>query len=148
MTRGRLSYTVGSENNPKHTFGRTVLVIEPGGAARLDHHAQGGGHTAFTGTVAAGALDQVWAGLERGKFPEAPTQVMAVGATVRVVAVEPPGGKKQIAHLEWQAALQFAGYKEAFPLLDVIVRQLSGGAVARVPDDGTELVTAVKPAKV
>jgi hypothetical protein len=31
-------YSVGNENNPADPWGRSELVILPGGRARLDHH--------------------------------------------------------------------------------------------------------------
>ena len=147
MTRGRLSYTVGNENNPSHPFGRSVLTIDATGQARLDHHARGGGQTAFTGTVVPAIADRLWAALERAKFPSAPTQVMTPGSTVRILAVEAPGAKKQISHIEWHAGSQFAGYDEAFQLLDGLIRQLSGNTVERTPAVEGELVTGVKAAK-
>lgn len=146
MTRGRLTYTVGNEKNPSNPFGRSVLAIEVAGAARLDHHTRDGGHTAFAGTVVPGALDRIWAGLDKAKFPNAPTQVMTVGSTIRILAVE-VGGKKDTAHIEWHAATQFAGYAEAFLLLDQLIRQLSGNTVERVAATTDELVTNIKPAK-
>jgi hypothetical protein len=147
MTRGKLTYTVGNEKNPSNPHGRSVLVLDPTGAARLDHHVSGGGHTAFTGTAVVAVLDRVWAGLERAKFPNAPTQVMSVGSTIRILAVEIAKGKKETAHIEWHAATQFAGYAEAFALLDGMIRQLSGNTVERVAASTEELVTNVKTAK-
>jgi len=141
-----MSYTVGNENNPSHPFGRSVLAIDANGQARLEHHARGGGHTAFTGTMAPGVADRLWAALERARFPTAPTQVMTPGSTVRILSVEPPGGKKQVAHIEWHAGSQFAGYDEAFQLLDGMIRQLSGNTVERTPAPDAELVTGVQAA--
>ena len=38
MTPRALRYSVGNENSPTDPWGRSELVIQPGGRTRLDHH--------------------------------------------------------------------------------------------------------------
>src|SRR5438093_1431223 len=64
LTREQLTYAVGSENDPGDPFGRSELVIEVDGSARLDVYQRGAVHLAWRGTVVADALDRLWAALD------------------------------------------------------------------------------------
>jgi len=128
MVRGRVEYSVGNEHNPTDPFGRSELAIATDGTARLDHYAAGGAHRAWSGRVAADALDRMWAGLERARFPEAPDEDLPAGASLRTLRV---GNASAV--LEWHATAKLAGYSDAFDVLDAIVRQLSGDTVQATP---------------
>jgi hypothetical protein len=146
MERGRLSYSVGNENNPGNPFGRSDLAIATDGSARLEHTARGGAKRAWTGRVAASALDRLWAALGRSGFPAVPQHPIPGGATMRVLTIEPGGGAKQGAYVEWSAAAKLPGYDEAFALLDAVEHLLSGRSVARVKSVADDaVVTDVTP---
>jgi hypothetical protein len=129
MTMRRILYSVGNENNPTDPFGRSELVIEPDGAARLEHHfsrvRRVGG---WTGRVDAGALDIVWTGLSQAGFPAAPNTPFLPGSTLRQLAVEADGVRQQTT-VDYHGAAKLAGYAEAFDVLDGVIRQLSGDSV-------------------
>ncbi|HET8630465.1 MAG TPA: hypothetical protein VFL91_23855 [Thermomicrobiales bacterium] len=128
MARARLTYSAGNEHNPSDPFGRSLLAIEPDGAARLDHFARFTEPRAWTGRVAPDALDRLWAALGRAGFPAVPSHPVTAGATIRALAVE-ADGERQTAHVEWYAAEDLPGYDEAFALLDALIRQLTAGEV-------------------
>lgn len=60
---------------------------------------------------------------------------------MRILAVEPPGEKKQSTYIAWNTGARIHGYDQAFAVLDAVVRQLSEGTVQRVPSADTVLVT-------
>lgn len=129
MIESRIHYSVGNENDPGDPWGRSELVIEPGGAVRLEHYfSRVPGAGAWTGRVEGTALDALRAALERAGFPAAPTLAPVAGATLRRLTVE-TGAASQQAIIDWHATSSLAGYAEAFDILDAIVRQLSGDAV-------------------
>jgi hypothetical protein len=130
MTVRLLRYSVGNENNPGDPWGRSELVIQPDGTARLDHHfSRVRMVSAWTGQVDATALDALWAALERAGFPAVPTSPPVGGASLRRLTLEVDGTSQQ-ASVDWHLASSLPGYAEAFDVLDGVVRQLSGDAVA------------------
>lgn len=129
MSAGTLRYRVGNEHNPGDPWGRSELVISPGGSARLDHHFSRRRETgAWTGQVGAAALDALWAALDRAGFPAVPALPLVAGATLRRLAVE-ADGIEQVAIVDWHQTPSLPGYGEAFDLLDGMIRQLSGESV-------------------
>jgi len=144
MTGRTLRYSVGNENNPTDPWGRSELVIQPNGAARLDHHFSrlrtvGG----WTGNVDAAALDGVWAGLERAGFPVVPSTRLVADGTLRRLIVEADGTARQ-AYVDWHRTASLPGYAEAFDVLDGVIRQLSGGTV-KYPTTQPPIVRDIKP---
>lgn len=142
MSAGTLRYRVGNENNPGDPWGRSELVISPGGSARLDHHFSRRRETgAWTGQVDAAALDALWAALDRAGFPAVPALPLVAGATLRRLVVDADGTQRE-AIVDWHQAPSLPGYAEAFDLLDGVIRQLSGGAV-RYPTKQPPIVSDI-----
>jgi len=126
---GVLEYRVGNENDPGDPWGRSVLVIQPDGAARLDHFfSRVGGAGAWTGRVDDAALEALWSAIKQAGFPAAPTTQLTPGAAPRRLTVT-ADGESQHAIIGYHEASKLPGYAEAFGLLDAIVRQLSLDAV-------------------
>jgi hypothetical protein len=142
MTMRKIRYSVGNENNPSDPFGRSELVIEPDGAASLEHHfsrvRRVGG---WTGRVDAGALDIVWTGLSQAGFPAAPNSPFLPGSSLRRLTVETDGVAQQTI-VDWHGAAKLAGYAEAFDVLDGVIRQLSGDSV-KYPTKQSQIVTDI-----
>jgi hypothetical protein len=124
-----LRYSVGNENNPGDPWGRSVLVIQPDGTARLDHHfSRVRAVGAWTGKVDAAALTAFWSALEQAGFPAAPTKPLLPGAAPRVLVVESDGASEQVM-IGYHEAAKLPGYAEAFDILDGVVRQLTDNKV-------------------
>jgi hypothetical protein len=129
MTTRTIRYGVGNENNPSDPFGRSELVIEPDGTARLVHHfSRVRTVGAWTGRVDPAALDGLRLALDRAGFPATPSSQFTAGATLRRLTVE-VDGTAQDAIVDWHGSSKLPGYAEAFDVLDGIIRQLSGDAV-------------------
>src|SRR4051812_19672238 len=134
MTRS-LSYSVGNEHSPTDPWGRSVLVIDAGGAVRLDHHfSRFRGVAAWTGVVAGEVLLEVWAAVERAGFPAA--------------AGGPFVPDSRIGRLSIEGATAYlgdgvTGYADLVDILHGIIRQLSGDDVP-FPSTRTGLVTGVR----
>jgi len=127
MAARSLRYSVGNEHDPGDPWGRSELVIQPDGTARLDHHySRGGWSDAWTGRVDAAALDALWAALDRAGFPAATASAPTGGATLRQLTVDVDGVAEH-ALIDWRATLP--GYTDAFDILDGMIRQLSGDTV-------------------
>ncbi|HEX5503806.1 MAG TPA: hypothetical protein VFW96_14375 [Thermomicrobiales bacterium] len=143
MSRARLTYSAGNEHNPSDPFGRSVLAIEPDGAARLDHYARFIEPRAWTGRVAPSALDRLWAALARAGFPDVPPHPIPASSTIRVLVAEADGAR-QTAYVAWHAAENLPGYDEAFAILDALVRQLGEGDVWPTAPDLPAMVGEVR----
>ena len=126
MQRGRVTYSVGNENDPGNPFGRSELAIEPDGTARLDHHKRGGAHDSFSGTAPLAELDRLFAALERAGFPSVTPHQIPGGSTLRKLEV---AGTATTLPIEYYAAKKLPGYAEAFAVLDTLIGTLSGGTV-------------------
>jgi hypothetical protein len=132
---GRLSecvlrYSAGNENNPADPWGRSELVIQADGTARLDHHfSRRRPARAWTGRVGPSALEALRAALDRAGFPAVPGPVtVPPDASLRRLRVESDSGSQQ-AIVGWHQTPSRPGYAEAFDLLDGVIRQLSGETV-------------------
>jgi len=132
MKRGRVVYTIGNEHNPTSSSGRRVLVIEPDGAARLDHYMRGPKHEVYTGRFLA--FDRLGAALERAHFPQWPPHKVPPDAAIGGLKVEADGESLAVS-IERRAAGTMPGYAEAFDLLDKAIAQLRGEAPAEVVTD-------------
>lgn len=144
MAARSLRYSVGNEHDPGDPWGRSELVIQPDGTARLDHHhSRGGSSDAWTARVDAAALDALWGALDRAGFPAAPTSAPTGGATLRRLTVDVDGVAEH-ALIGWHATLP--GYTEAFDILDGVIRQLSGDTVT-YPTSQTVIVHDIARAK-
>jgi hypothetical protein len=139
----RLTYSAGNEHSPTDPFGRTELLVEAGGAARLDHHERGR-HRAWRGRVSAEALDRLAAALDASGFPETPGEPFVACSTIRRVVVE-RGRERLTAELEWHAPPRLPGYDELFTVLDSLVRQLSGDTHTGVRDALPPSVSDLEP---
>ena len=128
MTPRTLRYSAGNEHSPADPWGRSELVIQPGGRARLDQHfSRGRGTRVWTGQVDAATLDALWAALDRSGFPAAPPLKLVPDATVCQLTVE-AGGVTQQVIIDYGLAASLPGYGEAFGLLAAVIGELSGGA--------------------
>jgi hypothetical protein len=129
MTLGVLEYRVGNENDPGDPWGRSELVIQPDGTARLDHFfSRARGVGAWTGRVDPATLEALWSALKQAGFPAAPSTPLTPGAAPRRLVVKAEGESQQ-AVIGYHEASKLPGYAEAFDLLDAIVRRLSQDAV-------------------
>ena len=128
----RLQYDAGNENSPGNPFGRTELIIDADGHARLVHRRIGSVRS-WTGKVLAATLSELWEALGRGGFPDVPQHPIPGGAAMRTLVAQ-VGDRKLGASVAWHAAKSLPGYSEAFPILDSIVRQLSEDTVKTAPN--------------
>ncbi|HEX6872909.1 MAG TPA: hypothetical protein VF163_17570 [Micromonosporaceae bacterium] len=127
---GMLRYSVGNEHNPGDPFGRSELVIQPDGAARLDHYfSRVASAGAWTGQVDLSALDALCRALDSAGFPAAPSTAPVAGATLRRLCIEVDGAAEHVA-IDWHQASKLPGYAEVCDILDGVIRQLSAGAVS------------------
>src|SRR5262245_658 len=122
LDRDRIAYSVGSERNPGDPFGRSELVIEPNGDARLEQHTRSG-HAAWTGRVLVSALDKLWSALEEAAFPAMPKHRVPAGSAIRklTIGTEPA----RAVYIAYHASDTMPGYRDVFWILDSIIRQLS-----------------------
>jgi hypothetical protein len=122
--RGRLTYTIGSEHNPANPFGRSVLVVEPDGAARLDQY-RVGQRNSWSGVVPRATLERLWAALDQAGFPVVVTpERLPPDATTCSIAVRGADGTEAVVHLEFHAAQKLLGYAEAVRLLETLGRTI------------------------
>jgi hypothetical protein len=140
LDRDRIYYSVGSERSPTDPFGRSELVIDIDGSARLDQYTRAG-CSAWTGTVAAGALDRLWGALEEAAFPAMPRHLVPAGSAIRDLNVGGPDGKS--AYIAYHAAETLPGYNVAFQILDQVIRQLSEHTVKAVPASTDKIVDSI-----
>jgi hypothetical protein len=128
MTIGVLEYRVGNEHDPGDPWGRSVLVIQPDGDARLDHFFSRRRETigVWAGRVDAAALESLWSALREAGFPAAPNTPAIPGAAPRRLSVTADGETQQ-AIIGYHEAGSLPGYAQAFDLLDAVCRQISDG---------------------
>ena len=144
VTRGRISYGVGSKHNPGDPWGELSLVIELDGRARLVQDTRGGVFT-YTGTVVGSALERFWTALDTTDFPGEPDLAGPPGAATRSLTIGPdPDGPT--AYLGSRGLSAKPGYANAFFILDTVIRQLSKDRITGVPPsesivEGTEEVS-------
>jgi hypothetical protein len=143
MAMRRIRYSVGNENNPGNPWGRSELVIEPDGTARLEHYFSRGVRRVggWTGRVDQPAIDIVWTGLSQAGFPAAPTTTFLPGSSLRHLTVESDGVNQQTI-VDRHGAAKLPGYAEAFDVLDGVIRQLSGDSVPYPTKQG-QIVTGI-----
>lgn len=131
VTRGRISYGVGNKYNPGDPWGRSSLVIEPDGSARLDQDTLGGVFS-FTGTVTAAALERFWKALDEAGFPTVAEHKTPAGSATRSLTIgDAPDAPT--ARIAYHATGSMPGYGVAFSLLDSVVRQISLDMVKAIP---------------
>ena len=140
MTGDTIRYSTGNEHNPADPWGRSELVLQADGRARLDHYfSRGRPARAWTGQVGAAAVAALRAALDEAGFPEGPGPgPRPPDATLRRLVIEADGGVQQVA-LGWHQTPSRPGYAAAFDILDGVIRQLSGAAVA-YPSTQPEIV--------
>ena len=136
----RLEYNAGFENAPGDPFGRTELVVEANGSAKLVHKHVGLART-WTGQVDVATLQAAWDALVRGGFPEIPDHPLPGGSAIRHLVAHYAGGKVRSGNIAWHAKLP--GFVDAFPILDSIVRQLSEDSVQATPNTLPPVVTNI-----
>jgi hypothetical protein len=138
VSRDRIAYSVGSEQNPGDPFGRSALTIEVDGRARLEQFTRTG-HTAWTGAVTAAARDDLWRALQEARFPDVPEHLIPPGSAMRSLTIG-----NNSAHIAYHEAETMAGYRDAFFLLDSIIRQLSEDTVKSVGPYGSQIVESIQ----
>jgi hypothetical protein len=141
MNRDVIHYTVGSEHSPSDPFGRSSLVIQVDGSARLDQYTRAA-CSAWTGKLATSALDELWRGLEHAAFPSVPHHPVPADSAIRSLNVGGRDGKS--IHIAYHAAATLPGYRRAFHLLDTVIRQISEDTVKCVPESTDEIVSAIE----
>jgi hypothetical protein len=139
-------YRAGNEHNPANPFGRAELVIEADGRMRLEHFARGREPRAWTGTIAAAALERLHAALASANFPLVAKHPVPGGAEFRQLAATGADGTRAAIAVEWHAVAQMPGYREAFSILDATIAQL-GIPWDRPLDPQSMLVHDVQPAE-
>ena len=115
-------------------------MIEVDGRAQLDQFTRAG-RSAWTGMVAASALDKLWAALDEAAFPAMPRHPVPAGSAIRDLNVGGPDRKS--AYIAYHAAETLPGYNVAFLLLDTVIRQLSEDTVKVVPASNQKIVDAI-----
>ena len=140
VIRDRVNYSVGNEHSPTDPFGRSELVIDIDGSARLDQYRHGS-RSAWTGLVAPSALDELWAALEEAGFPAFPHHPVPGGSAIRDLNVGGP--ERKSAYIAYHAAEAMPGYNVAFQTLDTIIRQLSEDTVRVGSASGPRIVDGV-----
>ncbi len=141
LDRDRIAYGVGSERNPGDPFGRSQLVIEASGDARLDQHTRSG-HAAWTGRVSASALESLWSALEEAAFPAMPKHPVPPGSAIRALTIGTAPAAKSV-YIAYHASGTMPGYRDAFWILDSIIRQLSEDTVKSVAPYGSQIVEMI-----
>jgi hypothetical protein len=131
MTPRTLRYSAGNEHSPTDPWGRSELVIQPDGRARLDHHySRERGTRVWVGQVGAGTLAALWDALAAAGFPAAPRPPLVPDATVCQLTATAGELSEQVV-MDRGAARSLPGYGEALAILDNVIGQLSGGAAPR-----------------
>jgi hypothetical protein len=130
MTGDTIRYSTGNEHSPTDPWGRSELVLQPDGRARLDHYfSRGRPARAWTGQVGAAAVAALRAALDEAGFPAAPGPgLRPPDSTLRRLLIQGDGAVQQVA-LGWPQAPSLPGYAAAFDILDGVIRQLSSAAV-------------------
>lgn len=136
----RLEYSAGNESSPGDPFGRTELTVDGEGNARLVHKHRGIAR-AWTAKVDSATLRDAWAALERGGFPVIPAHPVPGGSALRTIVAR-TGDTADGGHVAWHARL--AGFDDAWPILDSIVRQISEDTVKATPNTLPPVVTDIK----
>lgn len=132
VTRDRIHYRVGNENNPGDPWGRSMLYIDTDGTARLSQH-EFDRVQSWTGKVAAEALERMWSALDESGFPVVPPHMPPAGSSTRVLQIGTEANSAT-AYVAYHFAGKLPGYGTAFSILDTIVRQLSENLVQAVPE--------------
>src|SRR5213078_3275429 len=122
----------GNENSPSDPFGRTELAIEADGRARLVHFHRGMTR-AWTAKIDRAILVTMWAALERGGFPTIPKHSIPGGSALRTLVAH-RGDARSGGHIAYHSASELAGYSDAFPILDSLVRQIAEDTIKRTPN--------------
>lgn len=143
MAARTIRYHVGNEHSPTDPWGRSELVIQADGTARLDHvFSRSMAAAAWTGRVDASALEELWAALATAGFPEVPAiPMLPPDSTVRRLTVEADDISAE-ALVSWHQAPSLPGYAEAFDVIDGVIRQLSGDTVT-YPTSQPQIVRGV-----
>ena len=137
----RLEYNAGLENAPGDPFGRTELCIDADGTARLVHKHIGLART-WTAKVDTATLAVLWSALEKGGWPTIPPHPIPGGSAMRTLVAHVEGAQQR-GDVAWNSAKNLAGYNEAFPILDSIVRQISEDTVKAAPNTLPPVVTDI-----
>lgn len=120
-----IQYNAGNPMSPGNPFGRVELAIEADGAARLEQILPGGQRRrAWTATIDPGVVARLRDALAAAGYPKVPHHMPAAGSTIRDLFVTVDGAR-QGARIGWFEVAQMVGYKDAFEILDSLVRMIS-----------------------
>jgi hypothetical protein len=136
-----ITYESGNESSPTNPFGRNVLVLRGNGRVRVDNYRMGGQQRAWEAWVEESAFEQILEALRAARFPLVPPHPIPAGSRIRSLAVYRGDARTQAAPIGWHSELP--GYKDAFRILDSLVRQASGGELQTTPDYMTKVVSDV-----
>jgi len=132
----RIRYDAGSEFAPDHPFGRTELVLERSGEARLEQ-ALRGSNRSWAGRVDTAAFDAILAHLEAAGFPGYQPGPITPSAHFTLSVDTESGDQHSLTDSLYP---KNEGLKNALAWLNAVVRQLSGDAIPVGPVRNQRLV--------
>ena len=135
-----LLYQSGNEHSPTDPFGENTLSVYEDGSVQLVNQHRGRQRT-WRGKIEPGLLDVVHKALAAAGFPSVPEHPVPAGSALRKLTV-----RDATAWVAWHAADALVGYRDAFRVLDSLVRQTSLDAVKASPDYVPGLVRDAAPA--
>jgi hypothetical protein len=139
----RITYETGNVHSPMSLFGQIKLTIDGRGEARLDNQRRGSAR-AWSGRVARSAISELLDHLIDAAFPAVDQHPIPADSLLRSLTLT-RGGSDENALIAWNAVETMVGYRDAFVLLDALVRQLSGGELTFRPDSQPQLVEGARP---
>jgi hypothetical protein len=124
VTALRLVYEAGSDQAPDDPFGHCRLELRLSGEADLVNRSHGRVRE-WRGAIAPDLLEELNAHLQAAGFPVAlPPTPVTPGATAHRITVESSSGTAS-TRLYGYAYRSLDGYREAIPLMEATIRQLS-----------------------
>lgn len=143
----RITYDIGQEHSPADPFGRTILVLEGTGCARLDVRGAQRPPRAWEARVDPAALKELLEALRRAGFPAGSQRVFVPDASIGEIRVECRAAQAAV-RIDRYEAEKLSGYGEAYAILDSLAFQLSEGETAppEEPAPVKGAITGVKKA--
>lgn len=136
-----LQYESGNEHSPTNPFGRNLMVIRGNGRVRVENYRVGAPPRAWEAWVHESALEQTLEALRVARYPLVPPHPIPAGSRVRALSIHSKGVSSQAPPIAWHSDLP--GYKDAFRILDSLVRQASGEELQVTPNHMTKVVSDI-----
>lgn len=127
----RLTYDIGQEHSPVDPLGRTILVLDGRGRARLDQRGARRFPRAWQARIEPSALAELLDALRRAGFPAGSQRLFVPDAPIASLLVERAGTQGAV-QLDRREAEDQPGYADALGILDCLAWQISGGETAPV----------------